>query len=300
MFALLDFFVKNPSITQGCEAVGVSARTFYKWLRNEDHPFFWPAEDGSTALFRTHYATARRIYAIELDASIRETVLLGELTVQTGPNGQVLHEEDVEALAICGGHSDEARANARLLGYTDYPFKHRINANGLPERIPLTLRKPAPANLKIHTARALLASAGFNPATKTEATVDQKVAGAVLVLGATQMGNLKPYHEGYVEPNQPQLEAPKPKTLNERILELQAKLGQQPSALVRDLVERAKQPPLNPRPNAPVAIQSSRADDPPELVTAPDAPAADPQPRLATVGKHRFHPQPAPGGFKVR
>ena len=111
---------------------------------------------------------------------------------------------------------------------------------------------------------------------------------------------LKPYHEGYVPSDQQQIEAPKkPLTLNERILQLQEKLGHPPSALVRDLVERAKMPPANPRPNAPVAIQSSRADDPVERVTAPDAPPAEPTISRPQGRKQVTYPAPAPGGFKV-
>jgi hypothetical protein len=295
----LDALIVNPSITAAMAKVGVARELFYRWLRS-DRRISWPDRtDTNKRLFHECYAHARRLSAIEFDARIRESVMLGDQVVATDPSGRIRWAEDPALLAEFARYGEKAAEVAGQLGVFDFPFVHKENDKGQLERVPLMIRNAAPATLRIHTARALLP--GMNPASKQETTVDQKVASTVLVIGATQMPNLPPYHRDYVPPEPAQLEAPKPKSRLERLAELQTKFGgQQLSPLVQDLISRAGQPPTHPTPQGPSAVRGG-SDDPPERITSAHAVLAEPpaRPTMTVSNPRNRHPEPAPGGFKV-
>lgn len=288
----LDLLRINPNISAAVTKVGTTPKQFYRWLQSE-RLIAWPDRAATDKLrFREAYALCRRMQAVEHDARIREAVLLGD-EIQIPGEWQV----DAALIAEFAQYGEQAAEVAATLGVFDYPYAHRENEKGQLERIVRTIRQPAPATLRIHAARALVP--GYNVMDKSE--VSQKVASTVLVLGATQMPELKPYHRDYVAPAQ--IEPPKQQmTTADKIAEIQARIEAKRSSspLVADLLAHASTPPKNPTPQGPVRTNSARADDPVEQITG--GPAAEPlRPSTVNVGdRRRFHPPVAPGGYRVR
>ena len=298
---ILNSFVDNPSISTAMKKVGGTRTNFYRYLRSDVKISFPDRSSPEKILFRDGYALARRMWKIEFDAKIREAVSLGDATVATGPDGRVLFEVDYALLRTFGaGRKSRGGRAGRcaifLIG------RSRDPETGVLERIPMILRSPTPATLRIHGARSLLGDAGFNPAMKQE--VDSKVTGSVLVLNAAPTPHLKPYDKNYVPPadEQKQLAPPK-KTIADRVAELQAKYAKNPTPLVADLVEKAKQVPANPRPETGDSVLKyarAASDDPPDHVTGQMNLAASETARPAVVkSKLARYPAPAPGGMKM-
>jgi len=269
---------------------GHSSKTFWRWMKSETAMVAWPDRNSTEKiLFRDAYALCRRMWRVTFDALLREAISIGDLYPATGPNGQIIYQEDAEILAEFG-NTLEGMQRARELGVFDPPYVHETcPKTGKLRRVPLMVRRPAPATLRIHGARAMLGESGWNPSEKKE--IDSRTQASVLVVGATQPA-LKPYHKDYKPPEQqqPQLEAPKSKSIEERIAEIHARNPN--SALVKDLTARLSVPPQNPTPKGAhgerldprIAVQRGGANDPPELTGA----------KVAAEGKPQAPPQPQP------
>ena len=80
---------------------------------------------------------AKKIAALESDSRARAA--LAPKPLRDG-KGDVVYEKDPCLLAMYGGETPAAYTTAAEMGEVDYPFLHKINARGLPERIPVMVR----------------------------------------------------------------------------------------------------------------------------------------------------------------
>lgn len=249
----LENCLVNPDIEKAMRAAGATGKNFYNWMHRSvkgdpETMLTWPREGGERIQFHEAYKMILAQWNLAYDARLREDVFLGVEEPVIDGAGRVVYEEDSALLAEYGGHTEKAREVAKLCGEYDYPYKHREREDGRLERIPLMKRVPAPATLKTHVAKSLMDR--YNPAERRE--VNANVAGSVMVVGGSTSPQpnaaLPPYHRDYRAPESdvPQLEAPRRKTMAERIAELRAKADKTP--LEADLLQRLDAGVVNPSP----------------------------------------------------
>jgi hypothetical protein len=195
---MLDYIRSRPKLEPASRAAGFGSKWIWTALKRSEQgdPRYlvrWPDRDApeKIQLFEAVNLAVRQ-WKAKFSTTLMQESEEGVPRLQIH-GGQVLYEKDPEALARCGGESPEACDFATLLGYEDYPYRHRTNANGNLERIPLVTYEHVPATLRVHTARSLLPS--FNPPETRHQVTSH--TGAVMVIAR------KPYQKDYVPTDLP-------------------------------------------------------------------------------------------------
>jgi hypothetical protein len=207
---ICDYLVSRPKLEAASRAANFGSKWIWRALNRSGagdprYLIRWPDRDAEEKIqFVEAVGLATRMWKSKFASTLMQESEEGQPRLQIH-GGQVLYEKDPEALAMCGGEGPDAIIMAELLGYKDFPYKHRINANGNPERIPLVTYEAVPATLRVHTARSLLPA--FNPPETRHQVTSH--TGAVMVIGR------KPYDEDYAPGD-----APLRRDLQQRIADL--------------------------------------------------------------------------------
>jgi hypothetical protein len=266
---ICDYLVSRPKLEPASRAANFGSKWIYGAMNRSAagdprYLIHWPDRDSEEKIqFIEGVGLAQRMWKAKFASTLMQESEEGTPRLQIH-GGEVLYEKDNEALAMCGGETDEAKEFAKLMGYTDYPFKHRINANGNRERIPLVIYEHVPATLRVHTARSLLP--GMNPPETRHQVTSH--TGTVMVIQ-------KPaYAKDYKAPD-----TELRRDLQQRLADLRAKGPANP--LPRSADGRRTIP----------QVSATRTDDPPENVGTAPVRAAP-----ANIGRGVV----PDGGFKVR
>jgi hypothetical protein len=276
---MLDYIASRPKLEPACRAAGYNSKYIWTLLKRSgagDPRYLvrWPDVDSTDdkIQFADAVNLALRMHKAKLATTLQQEIEEGHAVVQINRStGDVIWEKDPELLARFGDDADPEEIS-RLWGIDDYPYKHRVNAKGNLERIPLKLFTPSPAALRQHGARSLLP--GWNPA-EHRTTTNSHSGEVVMVMGP------KPYDRNY-KPNTPLAH-----DLQARLADLRKRQAEGKSRLPVD---------ANGRPTMPAINGTARADDPPEGV-GHDRPAA-PQ-RMSGGERIGYGRDAGPGGFSL-
>jgi hypothetical protein len=216
---MLDYIRSRPKLEPASRAAGFGSKWIWTALKRSEagDPRYlvrWPDRDAPEKIqFFEAINLAIRQWKAKFSTTLFQESEEGVPRLQIH-GGAVLYEKDPEALAMCGGEGPDAIIMAELLGYKDFPYKHKINANGNPERIPLVTYEHVPATLRVHTARSVLPA--FNPPEARHQVTSH--TGSVMVVAR------KPYHKDY----QP-TDAPLRRDLQQRLSDLRKNCLKKPS-----------------------------------------------------------------------
>lgn len=248
--AVLTALTTNPVLAHAMKLGAPGYRgdtTIFQWAQasRAGDPRFadlrWPSPEGEPITFHSGIVQARQIFLAHGEALLRRDALGGGTPrVLRNANGDVVFEQDYKMIADFEGNADEARA----LGNVDPFYVH--DASGA--RVPVIVHDQAPAALRQHVARSLLA--GYNPSDRRE--VDARHSGGVMIIKATQQGASNK-------------QAPPPYS-REAMAAAQAEpVSDLKADLLRRLEDLRQRGPTNPRPQRPVSVGGySRTDDPAE------------------------------------
>jgi hypothetical protein len=183
---------RSPIYAEAMRSAGYkNDGTIVRWMQlsrqgREGYTVRWPMEDGPDVPFFQAINTARDIWIANAEARLRSDCDLGRERVLRDAKGDVIWEKCGALLAEWGGDTPEAKENAeRLGGVFDYPYQHRTNAEGKLERVPAVEYLIAPAALRQHIARSIMA--GYNPSDRKE--IDTRHSGGVMIFKATKQGD---------------------------------------------------------------------------------------------------------------
>jgi hypothetical protein len=287
----LDIIVQDPHLQRASRAVGRASKWIWAALKRsgENDPKYlvrWPDRECEKRIqFGEAVALARRLHKVQFDATLRSAVDIGIPEIQTF-QGDVIWKKDGALLTEWGGDTMEAREAAeRLGGIIDYPYEHRMNAQGKLERVPLEIYKPAPGALRQHVARSLIPSE-FNP--PEVRSISTEHSGAVLILNAHKPA----YAKDYKPDEAPAPDTPIRRDLMQRLADLRAKGPAHPLPLDKD--GRRTIPKLG--------TPAAAAHDPPERVGFGPVPQVDADGHIVgakakpMIGRDGT---PAPGGFSA-
>jgi hypothetical protein len=265
---IADYLVSRPKLEGASKAAGFGKKWIWHALNRSGagdprYLLRWPDREAEEKIqFIEAVSLSQRMFKNRFATTLMEESDRGVPKLQVH-GGAVLYEKDLEALAICGGETPEAFEFAKLMGYVDFPYKHKINARGNPERIPLVLYEHVPATLRVHAARSLLPA--FNPPETRHRTTSH--AGTIMVTERPK------YARDYV-PRDNALR----RDLQQRLADLRAKGPKNPL-------------PLDARGNRTIPqVSASHPDDPIEGGAQPARQAP------ANIGRGVV----PPNGFKVR
>lgn len=144
------------TFADACKSVGAGESTGRMWMTRSRQDavanvgptssFFFQWR-GKGALLHQHYARARMDRIERLENQVVSSVTEGrEKPLFVGT--QQVFEQDAALLAEFGHHGDDARDICEIsTGFQDYPFKHRLNADGKPERVPVMVKEYPAASL---------------------------------------------------------------------------------------------------------------------------------------------------------
>ena len=208
MRKILDYLVMKPKMEPACRAAGKHTKWIWAALRRSadgdpDYLLSWQEGDPPEQ-FCDLIMKARRMWRVNFDAGLRETVALDEIPVIV--NGKQMWVEDPKLLAEWSNAEDAERIG----GIKDFPYKH--DATGA--RIPLMMPIASAAALKIHGARSMLGEAGWNPS--DQKNVDVHVGGQVMIVG-TRARPAASYAK-----DAPPVETPLRRDLAQRLADLRA------------------------------------------------------------------------------
>ena len=212
---ILSIVASRPGIANACRVVGISQKTFYLWLkksRASDPKFLVDFPEGELPQqFCELLIQARRQSLIEFESTFRDLCMHGrERILRNASTGDIVWEKDPRFIGV----PDE---DMTLMG----DDKPSIAWNRL-------LRDPVtgmPVAAKVidppssHAMIKLLTSAVPGYSDQTNITLDAKVTGSVLVIGAPKNGEAQKVLEHAYE-DKPEVLAEEPPAEHPSITEL--------------------------------------------------------------------------------
>lgn len=177
--SVLDYLAQNPVLADAMRSIGMAPNTVFVWAKlsrdgDERFKLAWPDPNGAEIWFHDGIVLARQMQCANFEATLRRDVTNGTPRTLRTPAGDVVYEMDHRLIAEWEGDADAAR---RLGGMVDPFFLHDQHG----ARVPVIVYDMAPAALRQHAARSLLA--GYNPSNISD--VNAKHSGAVLITKAT-------------------------------------------------------------------------------------------------------------------
>lgn len=298
---ICTFIADYSNITAAAKAIGCGETQIWAWARiaaadkknGRDSKYMvrgWP-DAGDEMFLSDAIAAARRVFTLSADLKMRQQIIEGTRRAVLDKDGNPAFELDLAALAEYGGFTEEARKLAAIDQVFDYPYRHQMNAEGKPERIPVYVMDPVPATLKIAGMRAMVPGI-WNVPERRE--VDTSINATVR----------------QITREEPKLitEVPRQTTQEDRL----ARLRSNPNPAIQDMLRQAeelkKRGPSNPRPelNGRAALERAAGrEDPEDTVYNPQSAPPQPPQRQRTPmdgdGVERTGSgAPMQGGFKVR
>jgi len=296
---VLNRLVERPSVTGAAKLLGASSKLIWIWCRNSardkangvlDSKYIihgWPDDDPDSVediWFHDAVELSRKMHALNADADTRELLAGQPRTVIEG--GRICFTPDPKIAA----HALEMDDDLWELTYGSRPRADIFARDENGALIPLEVRDPVPAQLKIHAMKVLMPNL-WNVPEKRE--IDKRSQSSVLVL-----------HGDVQRPNK--ADSPLRADLETRL------------KAIRDNPDRPTA-----RPTAPVEILGRATGDPPEKISMPSnegertladhpraylapkpEPVRRPPPSYARPAHHldnagRGAGVPPPGGFRV-
>jgi hypothetical protein len=255
--AVLDYLAQDPVLANAMRSVGMAPNTVFVWAKlsregDERFKLAWPDPNGTPIWFHDGIVLARQMQCAAFEAVLRRDVTNGTPRVLRTPDGMPVWEVDPLAVSQWK-NAEDAYA---LGGIVDWPYVHDQQG----ARIPVTVYDQAPAALRQHAARSLLA--GYNPQTSVD--VNTKHSGGVMIVRATRQGadTAPPYARS-------------------KMASEVAPMSPLKADLLKRLEDLRANGPANPKPSAPIQVFGRPSDDPPE------AGATDARPRAPGRGLGR-------------
>lgn len=179
---VLDYLVNDPVLANAMRAVGRTPNLIFTWAKQsregrEQFQLRWPDPEGSLIAFHDGIVVARQMQCAHFESTLRRDVTTGTPRVLRRQDGEVIFEQDYLLMAEWEGDAEAAR---KIGGHKDPFFAHDQDG----ARVPVIVFDSAPAALRQHAARSLLA--GFNPSNVQE--IDTKLSGGVMIVKATRQG----------------------------------------------------------------------------------------------------------------